>query len=372
MIRRLILAFLTLLLVLAAGLVTALFVFRQPTPTEFERATADRPVTLPRDEAAHLNVTTEWWYYTGFMTGADGKRYGFELVFFKGFVPSQAKIANVLPINWVSNPVYVAHFAVSDLAAGNHVHFEQSNFPQFWSAGAKKDGHAVWNGKWGTWGSGGKHYLQASAWNYALWLNLDAAKPAVLHGPRGTGVLEMGQAGTSYYYSYTDLRGAGLLTIDGIQQTVNVTAWMDHQWGSWDSHKGFAGWDWFSLRLDDGNQAMLFNFRGDDGQVQPQSSGTWVDPDGTTHHLQAGDFSVQVLERWTSARTGATYPIKWTVAVPDFGLQATVEATFPDQEMAVQLTPLYWEGSVSVTGTVNGNGFVEMTGYGSGPAHFSR
>ncbi len=81
---------------------------------------------------------------------------------------------------------------------------------------------------------------------------------------------------------------------------------------------------------------------------------------------------MQVLERWTSAGTGATYPIKWTVAVPDFGLQATVEATFPDQEMAVQLTPLYWEGSVSVTGTVNGNGFVEMTGYGSGLAHFSR
>jgi predicted secreted hydrolase len=60
------------------------------------------------------------------------------------------------------------------------------------------------------------------------------------------------------------------------------------------------------------------------------------------------------------------------VAVPDFGLQATVEATFPDQEMVVRFTPLYWEGSVTVTGTTNGTGFVEMTGYGSGFTHFSR
>jgi predicted secreted hydrolase len=58
--------------------------------------------------------------------------------------------------------------------------------------------------------------------------------------------------------------------------------------------------------------------------------------------------------------------------VPGFGLQATVEATFPEQEMVVQFTPAYWEGSVAVTGTTNGSGFVEMTGYGSGNTHSSQ
>ncbi len=372
MIRRVILALLTLLLTLAAGLMTALFIFRVATPAEFEQAAASRPVTLPRDEAAHLNARNEWWYYTGFLSGEDGRHYGFELVFFKAFAPAAAKINNILPINWVSNPVYVAHFAVSDPAAGSHVFFEQSNLPQFWSASAKEDRHAVWNGKWGASGSGGQHYLQAKAGSYALWLDLDSAKPAALHGPGGAGVVEMGQAGTSYYYSYTDLQGVGLLTVDGVRQTVNATAWMDHQWGSWDGHDNSTKWDWFSLRLDDGNQTMLFSFRDEDGEAQSQSSGTWIDPDGTTHHLQAGDFDVQVLDRWTSPGTGATYPVKWAVAVPDFGLQVTVEATFPEQEMAVQLTPLYWEGSVTVTGTASGNGFVEMTGYGPGCVHCSQ
>ena len=372
MIRRLVLALLTLLLILAAGLLTALFIFRQPTPAGFEQAAAGRPVRLPQDAAAHFNVTTEWWYYTGFVNGADGKRYGFELVFFKAFAPPAAKIMSWLPVNWISNPVYVAHFAVSDLAAGKHAFAEQANLPQFWSASAGEPAYAVSNGGWKAWGSGGRHHLQATMDDYALSLTLDAARPAALHGPGGAGVVEMGQGGASYYYSYTDLRGAGLLTVDGVQQTVNATAWMDHQWGSWNSHEGYAGWDWFSLRLDDGNQVMLFNFRGEDGRVQPQSSGTWIDPDGTTHHLQAGDFSVQVLEPWTSAETGAAYPVKWAITVPDFGLQATVEATFPEQEMAVKLTPLYWEGIVTVTGTANGAGFVEMTGYGSGLGHFSR
>ena len=146
MIRRLILALLTSLLILTAGLVAALFIFRIPAPAEFEQATANQPVSLPRDEAAHFDVTTEWWYYTGFLNDADGKRYGFELVFFKAFAPPQAKIAGVLPINWVSNPVYVAHFAVSDLVGHDHISFEQANFPQFWSASAKDNRHEVWTG----------------------------------------------------------------------------------------------------------------------------------------------------------------------------------------------------------------------------------
>ena len=372
MIRRVILALFALSLILAAGLMTALFIFRVATPAEFEQARASRPVTLPRDEAAHFNTRNEWWYYTGFLSGEDGKSYGFELVFFKAFAPTAAKINNILPINWISNPVHVAHFAVSDLATGKHIFFEQSNLPQFWSASAREDRHVVWNGKWMASGGGGKHYLQAKAGSYALWLDLDSAKPATLHGPEGAGVVEMGQAGTSYYYSYTDLRGVGLLTVDGVQQTVKAAAWMDHQWGSWNSHDKSTRWDWFSLRLDDGNQAMLFAFRDDAGRVRPESSGTWIDPDGTIHHLKADDFNIQVLEQWASTDTGATYPVKWNVTVPDFGLQAVVEATFPEQEMAVQLTPLYWEGSVTVTGTASGNGFVEMTGYGPGCIHCSQ
>ena len=51
------------------------------------------------------------------------------------------------------------------------------------------------------------------------------------------------------------------------------------------------------------------------------------------------------------------------MTVPDHGLEAMVEATFPEQEMPIQFGPIYWEGTVTVSGALDGVGFVEMTGY---------
>jgi predicted secreted hydrolase len=359
---------LTLLLVVAAGLMTAIFIFRYPTPAEFQRATASQPVSLPRDEAAHFDARTEWWYYTGFLTGEGGQHYGFELVFFKAYLPPHVRVANVMPLSWTNNPIYFAHFAISDQTAEEHVFFERANFPKIWDAAARADRFSVQNGDWRAWGGAGEHHLQASGGRYSLRLDLESAKPTVLHGSEGSGVWAMGKAGTSYYYSETDLAGYGLLYVDGARQVVQATAWMDHQWGSWNSHDGYAGWDWFSLRLDDGNQLMLFGFRDAEGNVQAGAGGTWIAADGTTQHLEGDDYALEVLEEWTSPGTEAVYPVKWRLVVPDHNVDAVIEATFTQQEMAVQFGPVYWEGSVTVDGTVSGVGFVEMTGYeGSKP-----
>ncbi len=363
MLRRLFLIVLTLLLFLAAALVAALFVFRHPTPAHFQPATTSDPIRFGRDAAAHFQARNEWWYYTGFLNGEDQQRYSFELVFFKAYLPRDVQIGNVLPLKWVSNPLYFAHFAVSDLSAEEHTFFEKANFPKFWSAGARVDRFDVHNGDWRAWGDLGEQHLRAAGGQYRLRLDLTTSEPPVLHGAGGSGVIDMGQAGTSYYYSEPDMRGAGLLYVDGVRQVVDATVWMDHQWGSWPIHGGYKGWDWFSLRLDDDNQIMLFNFRNEAGSLQPESGGTWIYPDGRSEHLASADYRVEVLERWTSPDTGATYPVKWQVTIPAHDVDATVAATFPQQEMAIQLGPIYWEGSVTVEGTVSGNGFVEMTGY---------
>jgi predicted secreted hydrolase len=373
MIRRAVLILLMAMLLMAAGCMTALFIFRQPTPAAFAQASIDRPVSLPCDQAAHGDYVTEWWYYTGFLTGDDGRERGFELVFFKVFLPPEARIGGVVSLNWISNPLYFAHFALADPEVQQHEYYTQANLPRFWDAGARRDRYRVWNGDWQAWSdmqpdggtcSGGdRHHIEAAGGPYALQLDLDAAQPAVAHGFLGSGAVDMGQAGTSYYYSYPDLQGYGWLTVNGQRQVVKARAWMDHQWGSWTTHGLFAGWDWFSLRLADRSRVMLFAFRNRDGSLQPESAGTWIGGSGTAEHLAATDFQVQVLERWTSPDTGASYPVKWQVAVPDHGLDVTVAATFPEQELITGLGPNYWEGSVVLTGTVSGDGFVEMTGY---------
>jgi predicted secreted hydrolase len=39
--------------------------------------------SFPRDHFDHPEYRTEWWYYTGNVRAAGGRRYGFELVFFR-------------------------------------------------------------------------------------------------------------------------------------------------------------------------------------------------------------------------------------------------------------------------------------------------
>ena len=38
---------------------------------------------FPRDHFNHPDFRTEWWYYTGNLRSPEGRRYGFELTFFR-------------------------------------------------------------------------------------------------------------------------------------------------------------------------------------------------------------------------------------------------------------------------------------------------
>jgi predicted secreted hydrolase len=50
---------------------------RAPDDANFARVFAPRTFTFPRDHGAHPEYRTEWWYYTGNLTAADGTPFGF-------------------------------------------------------------------------------------------------------------------------------------------------------------------------------------------------------------------------------------------------------------------------------------------------------
>ena len=73
-----------------------------------------------------------------------------------------------------------------------------------------------------------------------------------------------------------------------------------------------------------------------------------------------------MLERWTSPRSGATYPARWRIRVASEALELEVVPLVADQELRTSFT--YWEGAVRVSGAsrgrpVAGQGYVELTGY---------
>jgi Predicted secreted hydrolase len=140
---------------------------------------------------------------------------------------------------------------------------------------------------------------------------------------------------------------------------------MDREWSTSALGPDQEGWDWFSLQLDDGRDLMYYQLRQTDGTPSRFSEGVIVGPDGATQALDGSDVSVEVLETWTSPDGTHTYPVDWTLRVPDEDIDLRITPLFPDQELDVSVR--YWEGFVRVKGSATGRGYVEMTGYGDSP-----
>jgi predicted secreted hydrolase len=201
-----------------------------------------------------------------------------------------------------------------------------------------------------------------------LKLTLTPEKPAALHG-NPPGIQSMGPGGVSYYLSYTRMKVTGelstnctLISCDNLG--VTGQAWHDHQWGDFDV-SSYAGWDWFSVQLEDNTELMLYLIRQPDGSYSDEA-GSFVTPEGKTISLTKDDFDVtETGETWASEATGAIYPIQWQVTVPRFGIDVMVNPVTPNQEMDTRASTgiVYWEGAVDVSGSHKGVGYVELTNY---------
>jgi predicted secreted hydrolase len=351
---------------LAACVVAILFAL-QAGFAQFKTAIPGYRYEFPRDYFGHPDFQTEWWYYTGNLQTAEGRKFGFELTFFRSGVGRDAAKTST----WEVRDLYLAHFAVSDLDAKKFFHTERTNRAGPGIAGADQAQGKVWNGNWsGTWRDGGEE-LNAVADQFAVNILLQPLKPPVIHGENGVSQKSAGAGRASHYFSETRLRASGSLEVARKTYQVTGLAWMDHEFFTHQLESNQTGWDWLSLQLDDNTELMLFHVRRTDGSIDKFSAGTFVDAEGQAHHLRAEDFALTpAADIWSSPVTRAAYPIRWKIVVASLGLN--VEATTPlaSQEITSnsKLTPSYWEGAIVLAGTRNsrvmrGSGYLEMTGY---------
>ena len=337
----------------------------------FEPALPGYEFAFPRDHFEHNEFQTEWWYYTGNLEAPGGRRFGFELTFFRIAVERET-----LPeSDWDVEQVYLAHFAVSDIAAARFHKAERLNRAGPGLAGASRSKGLIWNGNWSSrWlfeGPGKpSQRLLAMTEDASLNLLLRTDKPPVVHGRDGISRKAGGPGKASHYISFTRLRATGTLALHGRPYEVKGTAWMDHEFSTDSMDPSQVGWDWMSVQLDDGNELMLYGMRTEDGRHDEFTSGTFVDADGRPMHLGAEDFSIVPGRTWRSNETGAIYPVAWTIRVPQLGYRLACEALIDAQEVTSPrgATPTYWEGAVRYSGErgdtpVTGVGYLEMTGY---------
>ncbi len=329
----------------------------------WREARAGYGYSFPRDHASHEPYRIEWWYYTGNLTARDGRRFGYQLTFFRtGVVPNPRN-----PSRWAVRDLYMAHFAISDIDQASFHWFERLSRAGINWAGADESAYRVWNGDWQVKLDGQTHLLSAKDAGFALELRLAPSKPEVIHGQNGVSQKGPSEGNASHYYSLTRLNSVGRLVVDSEEFEVTGVSWMDHEFGTKILELGQIGWDWFSIQLDDGRELMILQIRRSDGSVDPRSSGTLIDAEGRAVHISFGEFSLSPSDRWASPASRAVYPTAWSIEVPAHGLSLNVTAAFKDQELrATESTGVtYWEGSVEVSGRAgeSGRGYLEMTGY---------
>ena len=358
-----------LLVLLAGALIWPGIVPGQERAEErFQPALPGRAFVFPEDHRAHLNYKTEWWYYNGQLADAEGRRYGYQLTFFRvgirpGPVSSQGS-------RWRVRDIYLAHLAVTDVDHQRFSYAEKVSRGNLGLAGAENGRFRVWIEDWSVAQEGEAQVLSAGDRSLGLHLQAFPTNPPLIHGSDGISRKGAGTGQASHYYSLTRMATRGKIILQGRTVKVQGLSWMDHEFGSNQLQPGQVGWDWFSLNLGDQAELMLYQIRERNGQIGPYSSGTMVSRGEVPQSLSREDFSITVLKTWKSPRSQATYPAGWRIAVPRQHLLLQVTPALADQElMTMKSTRVtYWEGLVTAEGTfrglpVKGQGYVEMTGY---------
>jgi predicted secreted hydrolase len=336
-----------------------------PAGEGFSQAIREREFVFPEDHGPHAGFRNEWWYFTGNLETDRGRRFGYQLTFFRlALSPYPAARTS----RWGTNEVYMAHFALTDMAGRRFHNWERFNRAALGLAGAGGSPLTVHLDDW----SATEHEPSPWSWRLAaaeqdgaIDLEVRSLKPIVFHGQRG--LLRKGSArgNASYYYSITRLATTGTIRLGGETFQVTGLTWLDREWSTNAMEQELIGWDWFALQLDDGRDVMLYRLRRRDGSANPWSSGTLVAADGSGRHLAANEVRIDTVDWWQSPASGIRYPARWRLRIPAGNLDLEIVPRLDRQELLT--TFRYWEGAVKVKGMGDGSpggvGYVELTGY---------
>lgn len=364
------------------------------------QALGPRNFVFPDDHGAHPGYKTEWWYYTGNVFTLKGRQFGYQFTIFRnqlsplkegltgggdstetGHSLSQDTSADSIDPkkssedDWSTDQLYLAHFAISDVAEADLVFEERFSRGAAGLAGAEVDPYRVWLENWSI------ERLPNSTEDdqefpmrlrgemsdgTAIDLKVKPEKPLIFHGDQGYDQKGSDSGNASYYISFTRMETEGTVVKEGVSHAVSGSSWMDHEWSTSALDSGQKGWDWFSIQLSNGYDLMYYQIRNADPAVPAQTTGTLVDPNGQVTNLEDLEITLEMLDYWTSPHSGDRYPRSWTLSIPELEIALEMETLFDDQEMRVSVR--YYEGNIGVSGemageAVTGTGYIEMTGY---------
>lgn len=332
----------------------------------FTQVLASTPLQFPQDHQAHNGFRIEWWYLTANLTTQTGEKIGIQWTQFKNGLSSKEVNSNS---NWASNQLYFAHSAITSESSHQVAEKYSRAHPEF--AGVSASPFAIYLDNWRWQGHQNDEpfpatlTMQNSDFGYELTLSSDA--PWQLQGDKGFSIKSADGTVASHYYSQPYIEVNGRITRNGITEQVSGMAWLDREWSSNLLKQEQQGWDWFSLRLSDEQTLMVFRLR--DQQQNHFYSARLMNKDGTGKSFHSPDKSLTLSQQNLITMSPTLwhqmgkkrYPVNWKIDIPSEAISVTTKAINPASEM--QLSIPYWEGPILFSGTHQGNGYMELTGY---------
>jgi predicted secreted hydrolase len=343
----------------------------QAAPPVFAPVTPGHALAFPSDFGAHPDYRTEWWYVTGWLDTPDGKPLGFQVTFFR----SRSGGDTDNPSAFAPKQLIIGHAALSDPALGHLVHDQRIAREGFGLAYARTGDTDVKLDDWAMRRQAdGSYRVTVRSGALSFDLALRPTQPVMLQGEAGFSQKGADATHASYYYSQPQLEVEGTVARAGASAgagaggstatRVRGTAWLDHEWSSQVLDPDSTGWDWVGANLDDGGALMAFQIRAKDGR-KLWAHAALRTRDGRITQYGPGEVAFAPQTRWTSPRTGASYPVATVLSTG-----ATRWRLAPlqnDQELDSRRSTgaVYWEGAVRLErdGRPAGRGYLELTGY---------
>jgi predicted secreted hydrolase len=367
---------------------------------DFEQPSKSHVITFPKAHAPHKGFQQEWWYLTANLTTESGQALAAQWTLFRRAVEDK---------HW-----YFAHAALAD--AGQHQSAFRSGREELGNVKIKTQPFQAviddwqWQSSQGLFpaklrygnfiASDDLQQLRRSSkqkpladeppiydstvaepqtvetaivdtskqeqrWQVNIDLSLDEKLMQKTHyflqGENGFSQKHHTLAIASHYYSQPFINVSGEVFWQNKWQKVTGNAWFDREWGSQMLAEDQQGWDWFSLRLNENTALMVYRIRSD---LKDYLYGSIMRRDGTIKTLSSSDISLTQIKANTKQKSSddhSRYPERFAIAITQDNID--IEVSVINNKQIMRFGIEYFEGMVTFSGSHQGQGFLEMTGY---------
>ncbi|MCD6598228.1 MAG: T9SS type A sorting domain-containing protein [Bacteroidales bacterium] len=309
-------------------------------------------ISFPADEGWHPDEPVEWWYISGHLIGeVTNNHYSFMISYFhspkSGFDgfrifnlsndDTGQFFTDVMPVNY-------------NILANDSLNIQAQIFLgdiETWTNKVDSNGQNI----------PFEYVLSAKSKDYDLNMEVISLKQPLIIAD--SGFLYQGEGSYTYYYSQTRNTVEGTITFDNTTETVTGISWIDRQYGSFNPSDG-ENYEWFCVQLSNGMDLNIYNLFTNNNET----------PDNLRYKMMAVfkdslnqfttyNYKIERLAFHYMPDSLRCYSQKWKLTSPDENIDLIITTLHNNSEVLLPFR--FYEGTTTITGTVNG---IAVTGEG--------